>query len=205
MLVMNLISKFETGKIPDGFSWLNEPGKWSITDGILTMIPGAETDFYRSPDGDTNNDSGCLVYSSVSGDFTAVVHVEARLVGFGDAGALTVRKSPTQWAKLCMERSPTGDFNIVSVVTDGSSDDCNGELLETPECFLRITRKGTVFAMHHSLDGILWRFARNFTRDYGDTVMLGFHAQAPFVGGCSVDFDSFSIKDRAVDDFRSGK
>lgn len=202
---MNLKTKFENGKIPEGFTWLHEPESWSIQEGRLSMTPALRTDFFRSPDGMTVNDNACLLSTRVSGDFTAVAHLKADLKGFGDAGAITVRESADKWAKLCLERSPKGDIAIVSVVTDGYSDDSNGELLETPECFLRITRKGRVFGMHHSLDGKTWRFSRTFTRDFGDEVAVGIHAQAPFVGGCSVEFDMLQIDTAAVGDFRSGE
>lgn len=202
---MNLITKFENNGIPDGFTWLHEPDSWSVQDGCLSMTPAEKTDFFRSPDGKTVKDNGCLLSTQVRGDFTAVAHIKADLKGFADAGAIMVRRSADKWAKLCLERSPLGDVGVVSVITDGYSDDSNGELLEIPDCYLRITRKGRVFGMHHSLDGIIWRFARTFTRNFGDELAIGILAQAPFVSGCSVTFDLFQIDEGAVADFRSGK
>ena len=202
---MNVLASLKSGQLPEGFAWLDEPESWSVADGVLSIKPPVHTDLFRPPDGGEPSDNPCLLYTSLSGDFTAITHVRAKLVGFGDAGALTVRASPTLWAKLCLERSPIGDISIVSVVARGVSDDCNGELLQSPECYLRITRRGNVFGMHHSLDGSAWRFARTFTLATGDPVMVGIHAQAPFVAGCSVEFDSFSIAAGAVDDFRSGE
>ena len=202
---MNLVKSLAPGKLPAGFQWLNEPEAWSVAEGVFRVTPSASTDLFRPPDGAEPRDNPCLLYTSVSGDFTATTHLKAHLVGFGDAGAITVRTSPTVWAKLCLERSPIGDVSIVSVVTRGVSDDSNGELLDAPECWLRLTRKGGLFGMHHSLDGSAWRFVRTFTIDAGDPVMVGIHAQAPFVGGCSVEFDHFSINPGAVGDFRSGE
>lgn len=202
---MNLIETIKNRDVPKGFTWLNEPENWSVSDGRLSITPLGETDFFRSPDGLTVNDNACLLSTNIGGDFTAVAHLKANLKAFADAGALMVRSSADKWAKLCLERSPTGDFAVVSVVTEKYSDDCNGELLETAECFLRITRKGKVFGMHHSLDGTTWRFSRTFTRDFGDDVAIGILAQAPIAGGCSVDFDLFRIDKGAVTDFRSGE
>jgi regulation of enolase protein 1 (concanavalin A-like superfamily) len=202
---MDVMALMEPGRPPDGFSWLNEPESWEFSAGRLRMNPAAHTDLFRPPDGSEARDNGCLLFTRVSGDFSAVVHLRAGLVGFGDAGAITVRDSPVSWAKLCMERSPVGDVSIVSVVTRGVSDDSNGELLGTPECWLRITRKERVFGMHHSIDGSAWRFARTFTIDTGDPVMVGIQAQAPYGGGCWVEFDHFTISPETVDDFRSGE
>ena len=117
----------------------------------------------------------------------------------------TVRVSPTPWAKPCLERSPLGDVSAVSVVTNTWSDDANNELLAEPRCHLRLTRKGNVFAMHYSLDGQLWRFVRPFGMALPPTVMVGIHAQAPFVGGCSARFATFTMSSEPVYDFRSGE
>ena len=127
------------------------------------------------------------------------------LVGFGDAAAMTVRAKDNLWAKLCLERSPIGDVSVVSVVTNVNSDDANNELLKKPSCFLRITRKGDVFGMHYSLDGTVWRFVRTFILDMPETVMVGIHAQAPFMGGCKVLFKSLEMYGVPVEDFRSGE
>ena len=153
MTSMNLIASLKSDELPRGFQWLNEPESWSVAAGVLRVTPAALTDLFRPPDRGAPQDNPCLLYTSVSGDFTAVTHLRGEFVGFADAGAITVRTSPTNWAKLCMERSPIGDVSIVSVVTRGVSDDSNGELLDTPECWLRLTRKSDVFGMHHSLDG----------------------------------------------------
>ena len=141
----------------------------------------------------------------VAGDFTAATHVAAHLVRFGDAAALTVRAGPDRWAKLCVERGPTGDVSIVSVVTAPWSDDANGELLDQPARYLRITRKGEVLGMHHSADGKLWRFVRACYLDLPPTVMVGVHAQAPFGEGCRATFRVLQLRPAPVGDFHSGE
>jgi len=90
-------------------------------------------------------------------------------------------------------------------VTNPWSDDSNSELLTSPECFLRLTRKGDVFGMHYSLDGTKWRFVRTFALELPPTVMVGIHAQAPFTHGCQVVFHSLTISPDPVADFRSGE
>ena len=191
-------------QLANGLAWLREPTEWHFDDDGLLIVPEAKTDFFRPYQG-TPNDNACLLYAEVTGDFTAVTQTRAHLVGFGDAAALTVRAGPTQWAKLCLERSPIGDVSAVSVVTNTWSDDANNELLATPECYLRITRKGDVFGMHYSLDGQTWRFVRTFGMALPKTVKVGIHAQAPFVGGCRATFSKFTLSSEPVKDFRSGE
>lgn len=191
--------------VPSGMSWLNEPPEWHFDEhGRLTIVPKAVSDFFRPHDGEPN-DNACLLAANITGDFTAVTRASAVLAGFGDAAALTVRASATRWAKLCVERSPIGETSMVSVVTDGFSDDANSELLRCPECFMRLTRRGNVFGMHYSLDGQTWRFVRCFGLEMPQTVKVGVHAQAPFQGGCSAVFDFLETTNQAVMDFRSGE
>jgi uncharacterized protein len=193
-----------TGKtLANGLQWLNEPPEWSIDDAGLSIVPRAPSDFFR-PYGGQPNDNCCLLYKHIVGDFTATTRVTADLVDFGDAAALTVRATETQWAKICLERSPHGEVSVVSVVTDPWSDDANNELVTTPECYLRLTRKGNVVGMQYSLDGTKWRFVRTFPLECPPGVMVGIHAQAPFTPGCRVVFQSLAISPEPVADLRSG-
>jgi hypothetical protein len=199
-----IVDQFGSDSVPRGYEWMNEPS-WTLSEAGVEITPPAPGDLFCPPDGSTPSLNPSLLSTVVTGDFTAVARVRGTLVGFGDAAAITVYHSPTLWAKLCMERSPHGDISIVSVVTRDVSDDSNGELLDNPSCWLRLTRHGSVFGMHHSIDGDRWRFARTFRLDVPAGVRVGLQAQAPFVAGCSVVFEHFSIQPGAVADFRSGE
>jgi regulation of enolase protein 1 (concanavalin A-like superfamily) len=201
---MNLFEGCDGKNLRGGLRWLNEPPQWGFSRGKLEIVPVGVTDFFRPAVGQAN-DNSCLLYTLVSGDFTAVTAASAHLVGFGDAAALTVRASAERWAKICIERSPAGEVAIVSVVTDRYSDDANNELLPSAEGMLRITRLGNLFGFHHSRDGARWRFVRAFHLDLPIEAMVGVHAQAPFGAGCTASFNSFAITPGAVKDFRSGE
>ena len=200
---MNLLEACTGKALANGLEWLNEPPEWNVDDAGLSIVPGAPSDFFR-PYGGQLNDNCCLLYKHIVGDFTATTQVTADLVEFGDAAALTVRATETQWAKICLERSPIGEISVVSVVTDPWSDDANNELVTTSECYLRLTRKGNVFGMQYSQDGTKWRFVRTFSLECPPAAMVGIHAQAPFTPGCRVVFQSFAISPEPVADLRSG-
>jgi regulation of enolase protein 1 (concanavalin A-like superfamily) len=209
--MVNLLAGCSRRTLANGLRWLNEPEEWSFDEhGGLSITPNAATDFFRplSDIAAPANDNCCLLYKTLTGDFTATTFARADLKDFGDAAALTMRVSPSQWAKVCLERSPIGDIALVSVVTNPFSDDANSELLSSPECWLRLSRKGASFGMHFSLDGRpgSWRLVRAFGMELPpDTpVMVGIHAQAPITGGCSAWFQSFELTDVPVSDFRSG-
>ena len=202
---MNLLSRNMAADASPRLEWINEPPEWRLDEqGRLHVTPAAETDFFRPIDRPAHDSAG-LLCAPVTGDFTARSLAHATLVGFGDAAALTLRVSPEQWAKICIERSPVGEVSVVSVVTDPWSDDANGELLAAPLAHLRLTRHGDLFGMHYSLDGQCWRFVRAFGMSAPAEVLVGVHAQAPFVGGCRARFDHLEIDPQAVADFRSGE
>jgi len=201
---MNLFEGCSDQTLANGLRWFQEPPSWSFSGGKLTIVPAPQTDFFRGY-GREPKDDACLLYVEVSGDFTARTRASADPVAFGDAAAVTVRAGSTQWAKLCLERSPIGEVSAVSVVTDPWSDDANNELLDRPECDLRLTRKGAIFAMHYRTNDGPWRFVRTFAMDAPETVMVGVHAQAPFKGGCRATFRGLEIEHEPVDDFRSGE
>ena len=201
---MNMFTGCKGKVLANGLKWLNEPPEWAFEDQGLRIVPRAGSDFlrlYREPP----KDNCCLLYRYTRGDFTAIAQVSATLVEFGDAAALTLRASETQWAKLCLERSPIGEISLVSVVTNPWSDDSNSEIVTTSTCYLRLTRKGNVFGMHYSLNGKTWRFVRTFALETGPNLMVGIHAQAPFTAGCQVLFHSLTISPEPVDNFRSGE
>ena len=204
MGTMNMFDGCSDSTLNERLEWLHAPSEWSFGLDGLSIVPAGETDFYRPASG-TGRDDASLLYTKVTGDFTAVTSAFAHLAGFGDAAALTVRASESKWAKLCLERSPVGELAVVSVVTDPWSDDANNELLSSPECRLRITRKGSTFGMHYRVDGTNWRFVRSFAMELPETVMVGIHAQAPFGEGCRVRFASFEILSSTVANFRSGE
>jgi len=202
---MNLLARNTAPDASPRLEWINEPPEWRVDEqGRLHVTPAAGTDFFRPIDR-PGHDSAGLLCATVTGDFTARTQVHVTLVEFGDAAALTVRVSPGQWAKICVERSLVGEVSVVSVVTDPWSDDANGELLAAPSAHLRLTRKGDLFGMHYSLDGDRWRFVRAFGMSSPAEMLVGVHAQAPFVGGCQARFDYLEIDPQPVADFRSGE
>ena len=121
-----------------------------------------------------------------------------------DAGALALWVDSDRWAKLCLERSPRGADMVVSVVTDGYSDDCNSAIVESEGAYLRITRRGPSWAFHWSSDGVTWALVRLFRFDVRGDVAVGFLAQSPTGPRCEVCFDDVRYALAAPDHLRDG-
>ena len=201
---MNLFEGCMGKNLTSKLQWLEEPSEWNFAQGSLEITPTGETDFFRPSDRPAK-DNACLLFTTLEGNFTAQVYATTELVAFGDAAAITIYSSPVLWAKLCIERSPVGEVSIVSVVTNPWSDDANNELLQKPESYLRITRKGQVLGMHYSLDGMHWRFVRTMTCAMPAQVKVGVQVQAPFKAGCRATFEAFQWCPEPVANFRSGE
>ena len=190
-------------------SWLNAP-KWEpLPGGGIRVFAPAKTDYFQNPNGEGGSDSASLLWTAVEGDFVAQAHVRPTFASTYDAGALMVRHDETHWAKFCFESTDLGTHATVSVVTNGLSDDANSVDLEAEAIWLQIVRQGDLFGMHYSLGGEpgrpqAWRMVRYFALPLPPQVKVGLVAQSPVGPGTTVDFYSFTIESRRVQDMRAG-
>jgi regulation of enolase protein 1 (concanavalin A-like superfamily) len=191
--------------LPLPLRWLRTPRSWEATGSQLTIEAGAETDWLADP-GDPAHllASAPALLAPASGDFLLSARVTVAFASVFDAGALMLHVDDRRWAKLCLEYSPRSEPTIVSVVTDGSSDDANGVLASGDDTWLRIARIGSAFAFHASRDGARWEMARYFRLGAGVEPRVGFEAQSPTGEGCVVTFDDTRYEARRLEDLRGG-
>jgi len=173
------------------------------TENGFHLVANAKTDFickYK----EYIKDEAAFFYTDRTGDFTIKAKVETKGNFTYDAAFLMIRATTTRWIKLAVELGVDKAYNVVSVITDNWSDDANGELILSNECWLRITRKGDFWGLHYSIDGNKWRFVRCFGLDLGPTVKVGFGIQAPLGDNCEGKIYFITITDESVKDFRDG-
>src|SRR5579862_2333409 len=175
------------------------------TDGAasLTITAAGNTDLFADPRGKPPVSSSPCALTSLEGDYLLSARVTAGLAASFDAGALILHAAPDRWAKLALERSPQGEAIVVTVITQGRSDDCNSIVVEGDSVWFRIARSGPAFAFHCSLDGRWWSFVRHFT--LGDCEpLVGFSAQSPTGEGCTARFDEITLRRERLADLRDG-
>jgi uncharacterized protein len=191
--------------IPMPLRWDLPPAGWSIGDqGALAITAGPHTDLFVNPAGtDVMLNAPRLLFAP-EGDFMLSARVTVQFAGTYDAGVLLVYAGERSWGKLCFEYSPQQEPMIVSVVTQGFSDDANAYVVAGNQTFLRIARLGRAFAFHASDDGVYWRFIRNFTLEPPAQISAGFVAQSPTGEGCTVTFDQIWYAPERLADLRSG-
>jgi regulation of enolase protein 1 (concanavalin A-like superfamily) len=186
-------------------SWTGAPGDARYEGGVLTLTAAANTDWIvDSIDGSRQDSATGLVFDAPP-EFalSARVTVAPPRTTY-DAGVLCLWSSRDYWAKLAFEYSPQGQPGVVSVVTNGFSDDCNSVEIDADSVFLRITRSGAGWAFHASGDGDRWSFVRQFRLSANLPVQVGFLAQSPLGPGRVVQFDSIVLASTAPADLRDG-
>ena len=200
---MNLLQNLQQDGLGD-LQWTN-PTRWEpLPGGGMRVLAQARTDFFRNPNGSAPNENGHLLWLPVEGDFVVQAHVRPTFASTYDAGALMVRGDEAHWAKLCYEATDFGSHAVVSVVTDGRSDDANGVNLDLPSVWLQIVRQGNLFAMHSAAEGEEWRMTRYFALDLPPEIAVSMVAQSPVGPGTMIDFLHFSVERRSVGNLRAG-
>lgn len=202
--MINVFAALEGRKLPNGFKWFNEPENWGFTSEGLVVQAEPKTDFFRDPSGEVVHESAHYLYVEQEGDFTFMTKVEAEMLDDYDAAVMMVMFDGETWAKLCYEFTYKRPM-IVSVVTQGLSDDCNSLAVPDTGVYLRVTRFDNCFAFHYSLDGEWWEMIRYFAMPHARPVKVGVVAQSPTGNGCRIKFANLFVSAKPVRDIRSGK
>ncbi len=192
-------------EMPGPAHWAVEPQSWAYDPaGALEIAAGGSTDLFTDPAGSARYTNAPRLLSTLDGDFTLAARVTVSFGATYDAGVLLLFVDESRWAKLCFERSPQGVPTVVSVVTRGTSDDCNGPAIEGSSVWLRVARLGQAFAFHWSTDGSFWNLARYFT--FGDAVSLqvGCLVQSPTGEGCAARFEQITYRAERLRELRDG-
>lgn len=193
------------------FQWMNE----SCADcegNALTMEAPALSDFFCGAGFALSSGSlpstlanAPFYYTERTGDFVLRAKVHLDFQDVYDSATLMVMGSDKVWGKLCFEKTDFGTTAVVSVVTNGVSDDANGCNVTAPAVWLQIARSGNGFGLHYSLDGERFDMVRFFSLPVGETVKVGFVAQAPTGNGGKRFFENCSLEAKTVENLRAGK
>jgi regulation of enolase protein 1 (concanavalin A-like superfamily) len=184
----------------------NHPTELMDSRGSLVMLAPARSDFFLDPTNAVRKSNAPFYYQSMKGDFVAKVVVRPDFKTAYDAGGLLVMDSTKRWIKLAFELTDLGYPSVVSVVTSGSSDDCNGERVQgTRAVHLQIVRNGQQWALHYSRGGRRWKMVRTFRLKMKDEVRVGIEVQSPLGQGCRAVFRQLSVAPGSVKDLRQGR
>ncbi|HAJ35681.1 MAG TPA: DUF1349 domain-containing protein [Chloroflexi bacterium] len=200
-----MIDNVTLAAIPQPLRWETPPVAFTQhANSALEMRAAPRTDFFIDPRGEVMMTNSARLLFRPDARFMLSAHARGDLVATYDAAVLMLYVDERHWAKLCLERSPQGEPMIVSVVTNGVSDDCNSVVLAEAAAYLRVAGLGAAFALHYSLDGKSWHFVRYFALHRSDHLRVGFSVQAPTGDGCTVTFSDIRYAATELADLRSG-
>lgn len=186
------------------FKWVNEAPYEKIDEDTLLITAPGDTDVFTDPVGVNIKANAPYLYQEVEGDFRMTAHVGHEFKSTWDAAVLMIWDDQEKNAKLCFEKSDFGTKAIVSVVTNGVSDDANGVNYNWNNVWLQITRQGNIFALHYGPDGKNWNMVRLFRLDANKTIKIGMEAQCPAGEESKIYFYHFNIDNTPVQDLRAG-
>lgn len=194
--------------LPGDLQWKNDPVDWKVEpDNSLSITAGAKTDWFIEPSGSTwvSTSAPAALFTPPDEHFLLSARVTVNFTSTFDAGVLFLYEREDIWAKLCFEYSPQNQPMIVSVVTRGSSDDCNSTVIDGNTVYLRVARIGGAFALHYSSDGTYWNMVRYFTLGNVENLRVGFEAQSPTGEGCTVSFSEITYRPDLLKEMRTGE
>lgn len=166
-------------------------------------------DFFRDPNGGklTNATLPILLREiDNTQPFTLTVKVTPEFTpqGLYNAADLIVFANDTLWQKLCFEQDERGQHRIVTVRTQGTSDDNNHERLTGSSVYLKLSSDTHTIASYYSLDKKEWHMVRLYKNYYPAKMWVGVSSQCPKSGTCTNLFEEVTLEQTNVGDFRMG-
>lgn len=193
---------------PKPLFWKNKPVNFrEIGPAEFAITAAPNTDWFIDPaDENWNKDCApCALFLPPDPEFLFSAKIKVPFASTFDAGTIQIRAEETIWGKLCFEFSPQGRPTVVSVVTRGKSDDCNGPSVDANEVYLRVAVTPASIAFHYSTDGNYWNMARFFTLGNHANLQVGLSAQSPCGTGCEVIFSDIHYRAGRLQDHRNGE
>lgn len=180
--------------------------KTTISKDTITIQSGAKQDYFNDPNGKLSNNTAPVILTSVDNTkpFTLTAKVTPQFRKTYDAGALYLFLSDQLWQKFAFELDDYGATRVVSVRTDGTSDDNNHQSISAKAVYLKMSSDTKTLGLYYSTDNKRWNLARLYKNSYPATIWLGLSAQSPLGDGSATTFGNISLTTQSVKDFRLG-
>jgi len=191
--------------IEKALSWVGREAPYEITDDGLTVTAKHGTDRYIAPDGSYVIDNASRLLFEADPDFIFTAKVHHAFSSQWDAGALILEGESDKYVKFLIETDYVGKHRVVSVVTNGVSDDANSIAIDGDSLYLRMARGGDTIYLYTSGTGADWYLVRTFRFTSSVPLKVGFHAQCPKGDQAVVNFSKISYAPVGMKDFWKGE
>ncbi len=200
----NLLSELSPSKL-GGFSWMNPPQSFDISNGILTVEAPKGSDFFNNPEDGQITGNAPFLFTEIKGDFVVKAQIQPDFSSQWNAISLMIHIDENHWIKFAFENSDATGPSIVTVITKNLSDDANGVVLENSKAiWLKLIRKGDNYSMLWSQDDSDYKMARLTTLPHFPSVKIGLEVQCPVGPGATHMISYFGIAQKTVKDMRKG-
>ena len=186
------------------FTPFNEAEFTCLENGYLLKAKPA-SDLVVDPLSGTVTSNAVYLAGEVTGDFTFSAKVSHEFLSTYDACCLLAYSNDTLWSKACFECTEEGESAVVTVMTNGRSDDANSVRIAGKTVWLQMCRSGQTISVQYSEDGGNWVFVRILYTALPSTVRLGILAQSPVGEGGSFRFEDIRFINKAPANMRFGR
>lgn len=193
--------------IPFALKAYNSPADIQVkNESTVQITSNANTNLFNSPGGNYNKQDAAMLLFHPDSNFIFSAKVKADLKEVYDVAALVLYQNTELWAKLCYENSVDKKATVVSVVTNGLSDDCNSAEITDDYIYYLIAKKGNELSFHCSTDNINWNLVRHFKMDFNpDELMIGFAVHCSRAEQFSAEFSDINYSNNTLNYMRKVK
>jgi len=172
--------------------WLNEPPEWREEAGVLAMVTGENTDFWRRTHYGFVHDDGHVRLVPAEGDFSATVRFRGDYRTLYDQAGLMLRRDAETWIKAGVEYVAERRMLSAVVTREVSDWSTMPAPTEAPWLLLRLTRIGSAVHVHWAAEDGAFRMLRLAWFPEGP-VAVGPMACSPQRAGFRAEFRDFRL------------
>lgn len=175
-------------------NWFNEPSRWQVKDGTLTMEVTPRSDYWRISHYGFTVDDAPFYYGEYGGEFEAKVKISGDYKVRFDQAGMMIRIDHENYIKAGIEYVD-GKYNLSTVVTHHTSD-WSVITLDKPVDFIWIkaVRRLDAVEIFYSFDDKEYIMIRNAWMEANRHVKVGMMGACPDGDGFSVTFSDFTVK-----------
>lgn len=174
-------------------NWFNEPARWSVANGTLTMSVTPKSDYWRISHYGFTVDDAPFYYSEYGGEFEAKVKISGEYKDRFDQAGLMLRIDHENYIKAGIE-FVDGKYNLSSVVTHHTSD-WSVIRLDRPvsHIWIKAVRRLDAVEIFYSLDDKEYILMRNAWMEANRPMKVGLMGACPDGDGFEVTFSDFNV------------
>lgn len=175
-------------------NWFNEPEKWNISDGRLSMSVTPKSDYWRISHYGFTVDDAPFYYAEYGGEFEAKVKVSGDYKTRFDQAGLMIRIDHENYIKAGIEYVE-GRYNLSTVVTHHTSDWSVIALDKPVEAiWIKAVRRRDAVEIFYSFDDSEYTMMRNAWMEANRPVKIGMMGASPDGNGFKASFSDFTVK-----------